>query len=140
MRHWIFTYLLLIFYYQINAQIEGVVFDIENNYRLSGVHVRFSDKQILITDSLGYFNTDKILTDSILVTHVGYKSLYLETEKQEKFYYVGLDPDYYEIENISISAWNDYEKLQKLAGNLSLLKLTGFENRNSKSVIEYHDH
>lgn len=145
----ILLFILLILYQLILAQVK----DTSSNYILSGTVVNGETNELLIgahliisqhfgtkTDETGVFSLTVFANDTLLVSFVGYKTLYYIAPYQEKGKYLikfKLYTDSISLNEVEIFPWPSYEEFKKAFAELKLtepeIKMEGvkmYQDRN----------
>lgn len=101
----------------LSQEIEGLVFDQETNRPIEGASVYFDNTTIGTTTNIhGEFSLTKIkdLKTNLIIHHMGYETYTLSLDKINGTFKINLNPSYIELEEVIVSADDDWPRELKL--------------------------
>ncbi len=134
-----FSVFLTCFYmscWSYGQQISGRVYDKTTHLQLAEAVVFVSTGNSgTITDQQGYFSFKAALSDTLVISFVGYKTLKIAVSDTTGFYQIGLDYDDVLLKDIVVSAFNMDQKLDQIPGAVSVLTHRELHRDNNTTII-----
>ena len=136
MKYWLITILLISFSISSYSQIEGKVYDSENNLPLGNVELTQSGKLITITNANGRFTLPRtVVSDTITFRRLGYQSKKVLIADRDSLLMINMETENIELADVVVRAYNTSQEAFKASGALDVISAKQLRKLSSTSPV-----